>query len=243
MNKTVIVILAGGQGTRMKSALPKVMHEVCGRPMLAHLIDAATETTGTRPLVVYSPASAVITEAFRGQADFALQSEPRGTADALRAALGAMPDDAGEIIVTNGDMPLLRPATFASLIEKHRRTQATITMTAIILDNPTGYGRVMSDERGAVQKIVEEKDAAPEERLVKSVNAGLYAFDAAWTRTGINKIEPSPVSGEYYITDLIELAKNDGRLVHAMHVPDPDEFHGINTPEQLAYAEELMRRR
>ena len=231
------VILAAGLGTRMKSRMPKVLHEICGRPMLAYVIDAARDATGVVPLVVYSPQTAQMCETFSSQANFALQEEPRGTGDALRAALAALPSDATEIVVLSGDTPLVQAETVRALAELRRKYDAGMAVAAMQVDDPAGYGRLVV-KKGKVTRIVEEKDATDKQRAIDLVNTGLYAFDVAWLRDAITRLKPSIVTGEIYLTDLVEIAHEDKR-----DVVTPDDFDlewqlaGINDRVDMADAE------
>ena len=227
----------------MRSATPKVLHQICGRPMLAYVLEAAREALGTRPLVVYSPATAAILDSFGDEADFALQDEPRGTGDALRAALDALPEETAEIVVLSGDVPLLQSGTVLRVAEERHLDAAVMTLAAIELGDPTGYGRVVRSPVGNVERIVEEKDATEEERDLVEVNSGLYAFDVAWLRERIGALEPSAATGELYLTQLVELARNDGRPVTAPLFPDDIELLGVNDRSDLADAEMLLHER
>jgi bifunctional UDP-N-acetylglucosamine pyrophosphorylase/glucosamine-1-phosphate N-acetyltransferase len=236
------VVLAAGLGTRMKSSKPKVLHELCGRPMLAYVLDVAREVGGRRPLVVYSPATAAITEIFADRADFALQETPLGTADALRAAMAAAPEGADEILVLQADVPLVQADLLAEMIDLRRARKAAIALVAVHVADPDGLGRVVrTDDGGQVLRIVEEKDATPEERQIEEINAGVYAFDAAWLRRRINDVKPSPVSGELYLPALVELARDDRRPVVSLEVEDDGTLTGINDRSQLAAAELELR--
>jgi bifunctional UDP-N-acetylglucosamine pyrophosphorylase/glucosamine-1-phosphate N-acetyltransferase len=231
----------------MKSALPKVLHPLCGRPMLAYVLDAwdeaaaADDTTPTRPVVVYSPAVEAIREAFADRADFALQDEPRGTGDAVRAALQAVPDDATEILVLSGDVPLISVADLEGLLEARRQDDAAIALATVFAADPAGLGRIVRSEFGIVEAIVEVKDANEEELANNEINSGLYAFDAAWLRRRIESLAPSPTTGELYLTELVRLAREDGRLVSAVAFEDDGRFDGINDRSQLAAAEWNLR--
>jgi bifunctional UDP-N-acetylglucosamine pyrophosphorylase/glucosamine-1-phosphate N-acetyltransferase len=207
---TRAVILAAGLGTRMKSRSPKVLHPICGRPMLAYVIDAAREATGEKPLVVYSPATAAICDVFANEADFALQKEPRGTGDAVRAGADALGADVDELIVMSGDVPLIDAQTVLSLAELRRESNAPVAVGSMVLGDPTGYGRIIQRD-GVVRRIVEEKDASDDEREIQLVNGGLYVFEAAWLRERIGQIEPSATTGELYLTSLVEFAATEGR--------------------------------
>jgi bifunctional UDP-N-acetylglucosamine pyrophosphorylase/glucosamine-1-phosphate N-acetyltransferase len=236
------VVLAAGLGTRMKSRQPKVLHELCGRPMLAYVLDAAGAVSDRRPLVVYSPHTAALTEVFGQRADFALQATPRGTADALNAALAVAPKDATELLVLSGDVPLVDPMLLAELIETRRQRGAVMALIAVATYEPEGLGRVIrSEDGGEVLRIVEDKDATPEELAVDEINAGIYAFDAAWLRRRIGDVKPSPMSGELYLPELVALARADHRPVVSIEVEDDGTLAGINDRSQLAAAELDLR--
>ncbi len=236
------MVLAAGLGTRMKSRQPKVQHELCGRPMLAFVLDAALEVSGRRPLVVYSPATAGLTEVFADRADFALQPEPLGTADAVRAAIAAAPESVDEILVLSGDVPLVQTDLLAELIDIRRARNAAVALLAVHSAEPEGLGRVIrSEDGGQVLRIVEDKDATPEELEIEEINAGVYAFDAAWLRGRIGDVKPSPVSGEFYLPELVTLAREDRRPVVSLEVEDDGTLAGINDRSQLAAAELELR--
>ena len=166
---TTVVIMAAGLGTRMKSRTPKLLHQVCGRPMLAYVIDAAREATGSPPLVVYSRHTAAICDVFAGEADFVLQDDPRGTADAVRVALGVLPADTADIAVINGDIPLIEASLIADLIAVRQEEQAVVAILTIDAVDPTGLGRVVRDDDDRVRYVVEEKDATEEERQIEEI--------------------------------------------------------------------------
>lgn len=239
--RTVAIVLAAGLGTRMKSGRPKVLHRVCGRPMVEFVLEAAVAATGTRPLVVYAPVTEAVRDAVAGLADVALQDEPRGTGDALRAAIAVLPDDVEEVLVLSGDVPLVRPELLVALLEARALDQAAIALVSVDAIDPTGLGRVVRNEGGTVERIVEEKDASDEERQIAEINAGLYAIDAAWLRRRIGDLRPSATTGELYLTDLVAFAREDGRLVAALDVEDDGRLTGINDRAQLARAEWDMR--
>jgi bifunctional UDP-N-acetylglucosamine pyrophosphorylase/glucosamine-1-phosphate N-acetyltransferase len=240
----LVIVLAAGLGTRMRSRRPKVLHPVCGRAMLAHVLDASRGLSDRPPLVVISPATEAVREAFRGtDTQFAVQAEPAGTADALRAALAVAPPEAEEIVVLSGDVPLLHAATVERLVELRRREDATIALAVTRPPDARGYGRVVRDGDGRVARIVEEKDADPSTRAIGEVNGALYAFDGAWVRSRIGQVAPSPATGEYYLPDLVAIAQAEGGVVVALDVDDHRELAGINDRIQLAAAEAEMRRR
>lgn len=246
-SRTTAVVLAAGLGTRMKSSLPKVLHQLCGRPMLAYVLDAWAEAcapeddAAARPVVVYSPAVDAIREPFAERADFALQPETRGTGDAVRVALPIVPEDAAEILVLYGDVPLVTGSDLRAVLDARREDDAAIALATVFAAEPGRLGRVVRSEFGTVESIVEVKDATEEELANNEVNAGLYAFDGAWLRRRIEAIPPSATTGELYLTELVRLAREDGRLVIAVAFEDDGRFDGINDRSQLAAAEWNLR--
>jgi len=244
MTRPVAVVLAGGLGTRMKSRTPKLLHSLCGRPMLAYVLDAARAATGADPVVVISPATAALREAFPAAVSFAFQQRPDGTGDALRAGLTAVPADADEVVVLSGDVPLVEADLIVGLLERRRDTGAAVALVSFETWEPGALGRVIrADDGERVTRIVEAKDARPEELAVGEVNAGFYAFDADWLRAAIARLTPSPVTGELYLTQLVDLATADGRLVVAHEALDDGSLDGINDRVQLAEATAVMRER
>jgi bifunctional UDP-N-acetylglucosamine pyrophosphorylase/glucosamine-1-phosphate N-acetyltransferase len=235
------VVLAAGLGTRMKSRTPKVMHELCGRPMLSYVLDAARQVGGRRPLVVYSPATAEIATRFADQADFAIQEQALGTADAVRSAL-AVGSRAGEVLVLSGDVPLVDADLLAELVDLRRARDAAMALVAVRSDAPEGLGRVVrSPDGGLVLRVVEQRDATPEELAIEEINAGVYAFDGAWLRSRISEVKPSPVTGEFYLPALVSLAHEDRRPVVSLEVEDDGTLAGVNDRVQLAQAEADLR--
>lgn len=244
--RTAAVIMAAGLGTRMKSRTPKVLHPLCGRPMLAYVLDAWAEVTpslaAAPPVVVYSPPVAAVRDAGLGEAiRFALQDVPRGTADALRAGLAEVPEDAAEVLVLSGDVPLILGAQLLAVLEQRRLDDAAIALASVFAADPASLGRVVRSEFGSVERIVEAKDATLDELESNEVNAGCYAFDAAWLRRRIESVPPSVTTGELYLTELVRLAREDGRIVSAVGFDDDGTFDGINDRAQLAGAEWTLR--
>jgi bifunctional UDP-N-acetylglucosamine pyrophosphorylase/glucosamine-1-phosphate N-acetyltransferase len=230
----------------MRSKIPKVLHPLCGRPMLAYVLDAwdATASADGAPspaLVVYSPATSALVDVIGDRARFALQAEPRGTGDAVAAALAVLTDDVDEVMVLSGDVPLVTAEDLAAVLEQRRLDDAAVTLASVDAADPAQLGRVVRGEFGNVERIVEAKDADPEELATSEVNAGLYAFDARWLRRRIESLTPSAATGELYLTDLIRLAREDGRVVSAVEFDDDGAFDGINDRTQLARAEWGMR--
>ena len=243
--RTIAVVMAAGLGTRMHSTLPKVLHPLCGRPMLSYMLDAWASTadgsTGAPPVVVYSPPVEAIVTAFEGRATFALQAAPRGTGDAVKAALGSVPADAIEILVMNGDVPLVTGGDLEAVLDARRADDAAIALASVYAADPGSLGRVVRSEYGTVERIVEARDATAEELDGNEINVGLYAFDAAWLRRRIRGLDPSGVTGEFYLTELVRLARDDGRIVSAVAFEDDGRFDGINDRAELAAAEWSLR--
>ncbi len=240
-----VVILAAGQGTRMKSHLAKVLHPVAGWPMVDYAVKAAHDLSGRPPVLVVGQQSEAVRDHVGDRALCVEQAERRGTAHALMMAETALRSQAGLVLVLYADMPLLRPETLRRLVEAHTASAArpAVTMLTFVADNPRGFGRVVRRADGAVAAIVEEAVATPEQLAVRELNVGVYVFDAAWLWGALARITPTPPKDEYYLTDTVALANADGRTVLAVAGADPDELIGINTRVHLAEAEAAMRRR
>jgi bifunctional UDP-N-acetylglucosamine pyrophosphorylase/glucosamine-1-phosphate N-acetyltransferase len=244
MTHAIAVVLAGGLGTRMKSTTPKLLHELCGRPMLAFVLDAARGATGADPVVVVSPATAAVRDAFPVGVAFALQERPDGTGDALRAGLVVVPENVDEVVVLSGDVPLLDADLVTGVLAARREAGAALVVTSFETWEPGALGRVIRTPDGdAVARIVEAKDATPDELAGSEVNAGLYAADAAWLRAAVGRLTPSPATGELYLTQLVDLANADGRAVVAFEAADDGTLDGINDRVQLAEATAILRER
>ncbi len=213
--------------------------------MLAYVLDAWASTgpgtTATRPVVVYSPSVDAVATVFAERATFALQDEPRGTGDALRAALAGVPADVSEILVLSGDVPLVTGADLEAILDARRADDAALAIASVFSADPGDLGRVVRGEFGTVERIVEARDADPEELEANEVNAGIYAFDAIWLRRRIGALTASAATGELYLTDLVRLAREDGRIVAAVGFEDDGRFDGINDRSQLAAAEWTLR--
>jgi len=210
--------------------------------MLAYVLDAAREATGERPLVVYSPATAQIRDVFADVADFALQDEPLGTGDAVRAALAVVPADVDEIVVLNGDLPFVASDVIAGMLERRRETRAAMAL-AWTESDPRRYGRVILDEDGNVERVVEHKDATDDERAVRRWNVGVYGFDAAWLREAAGRLKASTATGEVYLTGLVEVARAEQCTVTGVKVLDPPLFQGLDDRGQFLEAEAMMQDR
>jgi bifunctional UDP-N-acetylglucosamine pyrophosphorylase/glucosamine-1-phosphate N-acetyltransferase len=234
------VILAAGEGTRMRSALPKVLHPLAGRALIDHVIDAALAVTERPPIVVVGPRATKVVQAVADRAECVEQSEPRGTGDALRAVPEGL-REAGDVLVLSADVPLVRAETLARLIDHHRRTRAAATLLTAVPANPRGLGRVYRDpETGRVVRTIEERDLPPGAYAPPEVGAGVYVFNGARLWPALARIGNENAQGEYYLPDVLPLL---GGHVEAMLLTDADEALGINDRSQLALAEAVMRRR
>lgn len=236
------IVLAAGQGTRMRSRIPKVLHPLAGRPMIDHVL-AALEAAGvTRPVVVVGHGAEAVSAALGDRASTVVQEPQRGTADAVRVGLTGLRPDAARVLVTMGDVPMQPPELYSALLAALDDGETAIALVSARMEDPAGYGRVVRDAEGCATAIVEEADADEATRAIGEVNAGTYAFDVAWLRAAIGRVEAS-ASGEYYLTDLVALAGTDGRAVTVVEAADADDTMGINDRVALSVAEERLRRR
>ncbi len=240
--ETQVVILAAGKGTRMKSNLPKVLHPLRGLPLIAHAIRLAWAITDAPPLVVIGHDAEAVSAAVGNTGQCVLQSPQLGTGHALMVVADRVPIAPNRVIVMAADMPLIRQETMRALIEEQNRVQAAVALLSVIADNPRGFGRIVRDLAGNVQAIVEEIDCSPEQLGIHELNASVYCFDGAWLWQAVRQLQPNPRKGEYFLTDLIALAAQDGRAVRAI-VGDAEETIGVNTLADLADADAALRRR
>ncbi|MDT8419388.1 MAG: bifunctional UDP-N-acetylglucosamine diphosphorylase/glucosamine-1-phosphate N-acetyltransferase GlmU [Desulfuromonadales bacterium] len=237
------VILAAGKGTRMKSSRAKVLHEIAGRAMLHYPLQAARQAGFERLHVVVGHQADLVRESLgEDGVSFIEQSEQLGTGHALLCAAESLADFSGTLLLLCGDVPLLREETLRLLLATHRQEKAAVTVLTAELENPAGYGRIIRDGE-TVLRIVEEKDATPEEKLVAEINTGTYLFDARFVFSALQGLGRDNAQGEYYLTDVVEAAVSAGLPTRAVTLEDPDEAMGINDLAQLAEAAELMRQR
>ncbi|AVX29681.1 UDP-N-acetylglucosamine pyrophosphorylase /glucosamine-1-phosphate N-acetyltransferase [Carboxydocella thermautotrophica] len=243
MEGLAAVILAAGKGTRMKSRLPKVLHPVGGQPMVSHVM-AACRTAGAQPVVLVIGHGAEQVQATLGPEQvYVEQKEQLGTGHAVMQAETVLRDFEGDILVVCGDTPLLRGETLAALAQYHRQQEAVATVLTMTLANPTGYGRIIRDEQGQVAAIVEEKDATPEQKAIREVNSGTYCFQAQALFAALQQITPNNAQGEYYLTDVLAIFRQQGQKVAAWQLSDDTEVMGINDRVALAEANRLFRER
>src|SRR2546423_8010565 len=248
-----ILILAAGLGTRMRSSTAKVLHKLGGRPLVAHVCRTASALVkGERPVYVVvghqadEVEDAVRADVGEGGAVFVTQAEQRGTGDAVYAAREALGGADSTLLVISGDVPLVRAETLGSLIHQHRTHRgrgAACTLMAVRLEDPTGYGRVIRDDEGRFEKIVEQKDATPEERQVNEVNVGIYCFETRLLFPALERVKPENAQGEFYLTDVPAILRADGEDVSVYTHPDAREVSGINTRVELSEFERILRLR
>ncbi len=245
MARIKAVILAAGKGTRMKSELPKVLHEACGKPMVEYSIEAAHEAGADYSdicLVVGHKAD-LVKQTVGDKVKYVLQEEQLGTGHAVRCALDFIGKE-GITMVLCGDTPLITGATLKKLIDTHIADGNAITVLTAVLDDPSGYGRIIKDNWGKFVKIVEQKDATLEEQRVDEVNSGMYLFDSAVLSEALEKITNDNAQGEYYLTDTIEIVKSENLgAVATMSVDDVNEIKGVNSVDQLQEACEILKER
>lgn len=237
------VILAAGKGTRMKSDLPKVLHGVCGIPMVSHVLNAAREAGSENIIVVVGFGGDQVAGAMDGRVEIVFQHDQLGTAHALHQAATFLGGFDGDILVLCGDTPLVSAQSLKKMTAVHRESGACATVLTAQLDNPSGYGRIIRDGDGRLLKIVEQKDACPEELQAKEINTGIYCFRAEGLFQSLALLKPDNAQGEYYLPDLIGLYKGQGKRVAAVSGADPVEIMGVNDRSQLALAREAMGQR
>jgi bifunctional UDP-N-acetylglucosamine pyrophosphorylase/glucosamine-1-phosphate N-acetyltransferase len=242
LKQAAAIVLAAGVGTRMRSSLPKVAHDILGVPLVRFVVDAA-RTAGVVRVVTVIGHGAEAVGALVADTDVAIQEEQLGTGHATLCARSQLADFDGPVLVLAGDVPLLRPETLAQLLSDWETSGAACVMLSARLGDPTGYGRVIRDDSGHVDAIVEHKDLAAEQIPCDECNVGVYCFDAASLFAALARVTPANAQGEYYLTDVIGILRSDGASVEALTLEDADEAHGINTRVQLAHAARLLQRR
>jgi len=241
--KVTAVLLAAGQGIRMKSDLPKVLHSLCGKPMLWHVLESLKEVTTEKPVVVVGHGAEAVTQYLGDTAQTVLQEPQLGTGHAAMQAESSLKGKTDMVIVTYADMPLLRSETFKQLVETQRLNPGPFSLLTVIAEDPRGFGRIVRKPDGTVEAIVEEHLATPEQKQIKELNAGAYCFDADWLWNVLKRIERNPQRGEYYLTDVVEIAVKDELPVQAVVHDDFVDTIGINTRVHLSEAEAAMRQR
>ncbi|MEI8033683.1 MAG: sugar phosphate nucleotidyltransferase [Chlorobiaceae bacterium] len=240
-----VIIMAAGKGTRMKSDLPKVLHKANGRPLIDYVLDASKTLSPEKVVLVVGHQAELVREATAGYGvTTALQEPQLGTGHAVMQTETALRDFEGEVLILSGDAPLVNVETLQKLIDFHRSSSAEATVLTAELLDPTGYGRVVRKEKSdVVLKIVEEKDATEAERAIREINSGIYVFKAPVLFSALKRITTNNAQKEYYLTDVFGICFQSGQRVSAFMTDNPEEILGINTPEQLKEAEEVLLKR
>lgn len=245
MTPPIAIVMAAGKGTRMKTDLPKVLVPVLGRPMIHYVLDALREAGIERILVVvgYKADEVQASLAHHGNVEFVHQGEPLGTGHAVKSCLPQIEAHDGPVVVVTGDSPLTQSLSVARLVAEQDLLRCSCLLGSGYADNPFGLGRIVRNADKRFVKIVEEKDATPDEKAITEINLSTYVFRAKDLAEFLHQMRPSPVTGEYYVTDAAQYLLSVGKDVHALDVLQPCESYTINTQEELVRAEEEMRRR
>jgi bifunctional UDP-N-acetylglucosamine pyrophosphorylase/glucosamine-1-phosphate N-acetyltransferase len=240
--KLASIVLAAGKGTRMKSSLPKVLHQICGQPIIHFTVQAAQNSGAEKTVVVIGHGGEKVQQYLGTGVDYALQGEQLGTGHAVLSANQAVADEYDYVLVTNGDMPLLTEETLRQLVETQLGNTGPLTLMTMVSDDPMGFGRILRGRDDSVIAIVEEVQCTPEQLAIRELNVGAYCFETKWLWQALQRLPLSP-KGEYYLTDIVGIAVNESLRVAALTMKDNREALGINTRVHLAEAEVIMRKR
>ena len=243
MSELVTIILAAGKGTRMKSSHPKVLHQVCGKAMVRHVLDAAEAAGSKRNIIVVGFGADEVRAELGNAAEVVVQAEQLGTGHAVLQAEPLLRDARGTVMVLCGDTPLLTGALVKRLYEEHEKAGAKATVLTAVMPDATGYGRVIRTAAGDVEKIVEHKDATEEERAVQEVNSGIYCFEKEALFSALKNVGCDNAQGEYYLPDVLSILRERGEKIWAVAADDYEETLGVNSRLHLAQAEKILRGR
>lgn len=240
-----VIILAAGLGTRMKSSTVKVLHRAAGRPLIDYVVDLASQISDRPPVMVVGHQREMVQQHVGDRARYAVQEKQLGTGHAVMKGIELVGHDlkGRKVLILSGDVPLTRPETLKRLMDEHQRSGNVLTLLSMNLDEPGLYGRIVRDQRGAVEKIVEAKDANDQQRQIREVNAGIYLFDGEHLSDNLRRLSTSNAQGEYYLTDLIGMLRQAGKGVGALIIDDPVEVLGVNSRAELANVESEIQRR
>ncbi len=244
-NNTAVIILAAGLGTRMRSNKAKVLHKILGRPMVLYVVETARKIAGNEVIVVIGNQAEKVREVVSGEAPlkFAYQEKQLGTGDAVLCALPYLPHPCENVVILCGDVPLVTAKTIRSLTVSHKKNRRDVTVLAVKMDNPTGYGRIVTDKKGLVCGIIEEADANDEHKKINTINTGIYCIKSGVLADSLQKITADNTQGELYLTDIVEVGYRAHKNVGVFLGSDAKEFYGINNRRDLNRVETLMRQR
>ncbi|HEX2835861.1 MAG TPA: bifunctional UDP-N-acetylglucosamine diphosphorylase/glucosamine-1-phosphate N-acetyltransferase GlmU [Thermoanaerobaculia bacterium] len=245
MNQNLeVVILAAGLGTRMKSSTIKILHRAAGRPIIDYVLDLAAGVGANAPVLIVGHQRDAVQNAIGARARYAVQEEQKGTGHAvLQAAQAIEPAQGKRVLILSGDVPLTRPETLKRLLEEHERSGNALTLLTMELEQPASYGRIVRSDDNSVTRIVEFKDANDDEKKIREVNAGIYVFDGEHLFDNLRNLQPNNAQGEYYLTDVLGVLRDNGHRVGAVIVDDPVEALGVNSRGELAQVEAEIQRR
>ncbi len=241
--KTAAIVLAAGAGTRMKSKKPKVAHEMIGKPLVRWVIDAAEEAGVGKIVTVVGHGREQVEPLVADKTEVVVQPQRLGTADAVGVCREAFADFEGSLLVLSGDCPLITPDTMRALVRMRYDNNAAVVVLTMTPEDPTGYGRIIRDEGGAVVRIVEQKDATPEEAAIRECNSGVYCFDSKALFAALDQVDSNNAQGEFYLTDVLDICRREGRAVLALPARDSVECLGVNSRIQLAEATKVAQKR
>lgn len=238
-----VIVLAAGQGTRMKSKLYKVLHRVCGKAMVNHVVTQAEKLNPEKIITIVGFGADAVKNELGNRSEYVLQEQQLGTGHAVLQTKALLAGKKGTTVVLSGDAPLLTADTIEAIFNDHQENQRAATILTAIYPDPFGYGRVIRNEKGAVEKVIEQKDATPEEAIIQEVNTGTYCFDNELLFSALEHLTTDNAQGEYYLTDIVEILKNQGELVGAYAMENYEESMGVNDRVALATATQLMQKR
>ena len=237
-----VILLAAGQGTRMKSALPKVLHPLGGKPLFLHTLGTAQKLVPTRVAVIIGHGAEAVCQAYpHGDVEWCVQAQQLGTAHAVLCAKDIFRDFDGDLLILSGDVPLIRGRTLRAMMERHRSKGAALTLLTATLESPSGYGRIARDDNGTIVRIIEEKDASPVEKQIREVNAGVYVASARFLFSALAAVKNNNQQREYYLPDIVVIGLAQGQVIETARVDDAREMRGVNTREELAFMEKELR--
>jgi bifunctional UDP-N-acetylglucosamine pyrophosphorylase/glucosamine-1-phosphate N-acetyltransferase/UDP-N-acetylglucosamine pyrophosphorylase len=244
-HNTAVIILAAGLGTRMKSNQAKVLHTICGRPMIAYVLETAEKISADEVIVVVGHQAEQVKAACleNGNVKFALQEQQLGTGHAVLCALPRLSKSVEHVLILSGDVPLLRASTVCELLDDHLQHKRVLSLLAVELDNPKGYGRLKIDKSRKLAKIVEEKDASTAEKQIGLINAGIYCVSKKFLQTSLKKITPDNAQREFYLTDIIEIGYLTQEDMGVYVSENKEDVLGINTVQDLEAVEAILKRR